>query len=478
MVWLLASCVIIAAYGQFSAFAAFPIILVVVLSVRRWRSKAAVAGVALAAACFVRGGLDYGSLKADGERLVEAGAANRTLEGWVCGFPEYGPARVRFPFRTTLGGRTVTVLASGAVFGVNYGDSLTLSGRLSAGRSDRAGYLLSKGAAGYFRVRRGGVLGWRKAASGSSLYSAAGWAHESARCRLARGLGTRCGLPLGLLIGDRGWVGRVVEGAFVKLGITHLLALSGMNLGMIAAAALLVVRRIGVRRNLALFVVVTAYVAVVGDVVSLYRAYVMAVWFILAASLERPLRPIDVLGRAVLFLLLLAPHLAHSVGFQLSAVATLAVFLCIRRYHHRTPVGKLRRAGSFAVSTLRVSLYVQAFVLPLQLRYFGGVSAAGPLATLLFIPVVGLLLFASWAAVLVVWAAPPLATVVFDGLAYLAGGTEWLVLLASSAAPALVELPAPNIVLYYGAQAVFWSGRGKWRIGTAVLLIAVSFLLR
>jgi hypothetical protein len=158
-------------------------------------------------------------------------------------------------------------------------------------------------------------------------------------------------------------------------------------------------------------------------------------------------------------------------------VATMAVLLCIRRYHHRTALGRVRRVALFAVSTLRVSLYVQAFVLPLQLRYFGGVSAAGPLATLLFIPVVELLLFASWAAVLAVWAAPPLATVAFDGLAYLAAGTEWLVLLASSVAPALVAVPAPNIVLYYSAQAVFWSGRGKWRTGTAVLLTAASFLL-
>jgi ComEC/Rec2-related protein len=494
MVWVYSVALAAGVAGWSVVGGLLPALLAVVpfLGWRRKRRFLTVAG--LSAACFCYGFLSTISFQSDYQRIRSRagrpGARAVSLKGWVCGFPQYGLGGVRFPLETTLDGRRVRLLTTAVAFGVGYGDSLCAFGTLSPGRPDRWRSLQARGACGYLRVRAGRL---RSLGRGSAGSAAGRWAwrfHDSARRRLTRSLGARCALPTALAIGERGWVSRRLRSVFSKLGVSHLLALSGMHLGLIAGAVLALLRTLSVRSPLWLLLFLTVYVGVVGDVVSLYRAYAMVVVLIVAAQAQRPAKPIGTLGTALFVLLLARPALVYSVAFQLSFVATLAVLLCVTRIPFNLGAGWRRRGVAAAVSTLVVSACVQLFLLPLQLRYFGGSSLVTPVTTLAFLPAVSLLLLFDGAALAADWMRLPLAPWLYGAVGWTGAAFERSLFLAARWAPRLVEIPEPNVFLYYAGLAIVWLApvRGKrarpmgWavvagRVGVGSLVCLVSFVV-
>jgi ComEC/Rec2-related protein len=464
MVWIYSISLTAGVYGWTVVAAAFPALLAVIPFLARGERRRFFFAGALCAVCFCYGALSTESFRRDYRHVrVQSGvAAGRSVElsGRVCGFPEHRLGGVRFPLKAKLCDKPVRLLVSAVAFGVGYGDSLILTGRLSAGRPERRHYLMSREACGYLRVAPKGI---RPVKGGIAEPSVRRWAwrlRESIRCRLARRLGTRARLPLALSIGERGSIGKPLRSAFSRLGISHLLALSGMHLGLIAAFVLALLRFASVRGRLPLLIILTTYVCVVGEVVSLFRAYTLALVLMLAAKVERPARPVNALGTALFVLLLSRPGLAHSVAFQLSFTATLAVLLFVTRFHVSLGAGRCGRLAATAITALLASVCVQLLILPIQLRYFGGVSGLTPLTTLVYLPAIAVVMFLAGAALVVDWVAAPVSPPLFAALGAAAAGLERALFVTAGWAPDLVELPAPNLGIYYVGQCVFWLGRG------------------
>jgi competence protein ComEC len=272
---------------------------------------------------------------------------------------------------------------------------------------------------------------------------------------------TSAALLAGLLLGERTDLPADVDAAFRRVGVYHVLAVSGSNVALVASTvwALLVLAR-APRRVAALgsLLVVVGFAAVVGAQPSVLRATLMAVLVLLALVLERETAVLNSLALAAVVILALRPAELHDPGFQLSFAATAGIVLA------PLPRGRLAAA-------LTVSAAAQLAVLPISLAHFNQLSTIGVLANLAVVPLAGLSTVLGLVAV-----AAGLASATLSGWLFAAA---WPVLLllrgvvaAAAAVPgAVVHLPAPGATAIAGYVAALALGLLAWhRRGTHLRL--------
>ena len=134
----------------------------------------------------------------------------------------------------------------------------------------------------------------------------------------------------GLAVGDVRAVSDELDAAMKASGLSHLTAVSGSNLALVAAAAFGIVALCGGGRVLRVAIAVLAlagFVVLVTPQPSVIRAAAMAGVALTALLLGRPRAGLSVLLLAVTVLLLVDPHLAAAPGFALSAAATAGLIV-------------------------------------------------------------------------------------------------------------------------------------------------------
>jgi competence protein ComEC len=485
VVWLFSAAIVAGVYRSLTLL----VFVVALLAVRSVFVRSAAAWIAVALAVFCAAAGWTAIERADADRRAVTLAAERArgararLTGWVAGFPQSGRYGSTFVFATVIEDRSVRLWMRSGTFDVNYGEVLEVDARLATESRTPADFLTARGVAGEARARFGDVRRM-DAVRGCPLMRRVWWPlHRTARTRLARALGGESALPVGLLLGERGLLDRPAYEAVRKLGIAHLLALSGMHLAMIAFLAVAATHWAPRRRDAFVGLALSAYVGVVGDIDSLTRAYAMALLILAARALVRPPRPVDALGKALFIMLLATPTAVLSVGLQLSFAATLAVLLCLER----TPAlmrpsasnSRWRRTLSAcargAASAFVVSVAVEVFIAPLQVHHFGRVSVVGPLATVAFLVPVSIVQGLSLAAS---FDLPAVGGSVAWLLSWASGVTRDAIVAASSFAPEPVALSPPQWVVYYAAVCmVCWRPRAWGAWGVAATGIAVAFLV-
>lgn len=488
MVWLFSAAIVAGVYRSTSLF----IVVCVLLLARAAVLRAAQAWTAAALAC-VCAFVGWSAMeRVEADRRVVDQVAERAhggavrLRGWVDEFPQSGPYGATFVFSTRLDGRRVRLSIRSHTFDVAYGDSLEVDARLATNARTSSAFLTARGVAGEARARFEDVRRVGRV-RGCPLLREVFWPmHRAARMRLTRILGGQAALPVGLLLGERGLLDRRLYDAVRALGITHLLALSGMHLTMIAALAVFATHWTPRRRDAVVALALSLYVGMVGNVDSLTRAYLMALLILAARALVRPPKPTDALGKALLLMLLCGPVAILSIGLQLSFAATFAVLWCLEHMPARLlrspaalrPAWRriVARCGQGAAMAFFVSLVVEVFIAPLQLHHFGRLSAVGPLATAAFaFPVTllqGLALFASmgW------WS--PVSAALATSLAWASSLTREAIVGVGGFAPKLVAIPEPQWIVYYAAVVVVCARPRSalaWAVGA--LGLALSFLL-
>ncbi|MHB1560577.1 MAG: DNA internalization-related competence protein ComEC/Rec2 [Isosphaeraceae bacterium] len=135
-------------------------------------------------------------------------------------------------------------------------------------------------------------------------------------------------LAAALLLGRREGVDPEVNDAFARTGTTHLLAISGLHMQVLAGALLLAARALGVPRRPAFLGVALAtigYAVLVGPAPSVVRSTIMTVTFCLAEMAGRMTRPANILSLAALGTLAVNPTYLFDVGCQLSFLAIAAL---------------------------------------------------------------------------------------------------------------------------------------------------------
>ncbi len=160
-----------------------------------------------------------------------------------------------------------------------------------------------------------------------------------------------------LIIGDRGGIDESLRQRFALTGMAHLLVISGLHLGFVAAAAFflgwrlmgffpLLMARGYANKVAAIFAAfaVSAYAAIAGHHVSTIRALIMVLSYAIAILLDRSRELISSLALAALIICLILPASSADIGFQLSFASVLVLLLGMRRFsawwrwHYENPL--------------------------------------------------------------------------------------------------------------------------------------------
>ncbi len=118
--------------------------------------------------------------------------------------------------------------------------------------------------------------------------------------------------------------------AFAKVGVAHILAISGLHLAILAMIVYLISRLFGLPGWLADVIVigfVSFYAMMIPESASLLRASVMLVLFLISRLLRRSWSIYDVLGLTVFLVFLIDPLQVFSLGFLMSVTAVLAILI-------------------------------------------------------------------------------------------------------------------------------------------------------
>lgn len=198
------------------------------------------------------------------------------------------------------------------------------------------------------------------------------------------------GVVLALVLGERDQLGAERQETWRKLGISHLLAISGMHVGYVALGFGFLLQRIPWRPWIKYICVqggLLGFLMVAGTGASSWRAFLMSAvggYGALRGLRRDGLGLWAVAGMALLFY---KPSLAFDLGFLLSFAASGGILLW-------APLVRVRfgnRVLTFVVQGLLVSTVAQLTLVPFLLAAFGEVALLGPLATLLFVPLVVIL---------------------------------------------------------------------------------------
>ena len=216
--------------------------------------------------------------------------------------------------------------------------------------------------------------------------------------RLRRGAGTalttaipepEAGLAAGIVVGLRDRVDRDLAADFTTVGASHVVAISGWNIAIVAASVAALGGGLARRRRAVLTATaIILYVAFAGASASVVRAAAMAGVVLVARESGRAGRAAAALGWAALLLLLVDPHLVNDAGFQLSTLATAGILAWA------TPLGAWLtgaargRAPAWLIECLAVSLAAQAATLPVVLVTFGRLAIVSPIVNLAIVPLV------------------------------------------------------------------------------------------
>jgi competence protein ComEC len=197
------------------------------------------------------------------------------------------------------------------------------------------------------------------------------------------------GLAAGILIGLRERVDRDVAAAFTTAGVSHVVAISGWNIAIVAAAIAAVAGSLGRRRrSVVTAVAIVSYIAFAGASPSVLRAGAMAGVVLLARESGRAGRAASALGWAAALLLLADPTLIGDAGFQLSSLATGGLIAWATPTTERLDRWTGGRLPHWLSESLGVSLAAQAATLPVVLASFGRIALIAPLVNLFVVPLV------------------------------------------------------------------------------------------
>ena len=220
--------------------------------------------------------------------------------------------------------------------------------------------------------------------------------------RLDRLFPDHSALAEALLLGRRESIDPALRERFANAGLSHLLAISGMHVGMIAGILLLVGRIRFSLRSLVypIIGILAVYLAMIGAPPSALRAGIMVSLGLLSFRIQRPTAGLAIVALAALLILVFRPLALLEPGFQLSFGGVLGILLlrdaALRQLPSTWRMGRAR----WLVEAVVVSTAAFLATTPIAAYHFGTVAPVAVVANLPAIPLMSLALVGILSALL------------------------------------------------------------------------------
>lgn len=266
-------------------------------------------------------------------------------------------------------------------------------------------------------------------------------------------------VAVAMALGDKSRITNDLRDIYSISGASHVLALSGLHLGIIYMLLSLVMgaRRFGVLREVFIIGGIWAYAVFTGLSPSVVRAALMITIYSLVGLLRRDRMSLNALALTVIIMLAVNPLCLYDVGFQMSVMAVLFILVLYKPVYGLVSAEYLQRhrVVKWVWAMVVLSCCAQIGVSPLTAYYFGRFSVYFLLTNFVVIPLATIILYLT-AAMFVAALVPGLLPIVAKLLSTVVGWQTGVATWVSSLPGSSIENIALNrwqLLLIYVAIA-------------------------
>ncbi|MBI5894399.1 MAG: DNA internalization-related competence protein ComEC/Rec2 [Deltaproteobacteria bacterium] len=225
------------------------------------------------------------------------------------------------------------------------------------------------------------------------------------------------GIMKALLIGESGEIPKNIKDIFAKTGTSHILAISGLHIGIVAFVIYSLFYKILIQSEkltlsfnikklaaIASILPILFYGLIAGFPVSTERAVIMVIVFILAVIIDREKDFYNTLAIAGFIILVISPSAIYNISFQLSFASVFAIIYLMPKFQsiyapspQSSPLAEEGRSEGHVqtwfkdkiITGLLVSIVASIGTAPIVAYHFHRVSIIGILANVIAVPLMG-----------------------------------------------------------------------------------------
>ena len=219
------------------------------------------------------------------------------------------------------------------------------------------------------------------------------------------GHGSARELLAALLLGQRGESWNEVSRPFRETGVSHLLAISGLHVGLVLFMFTPMVAIGGERRrwhSIFAILILTTYLSIIEMRTPIMRAGIMSAFFYVPFTFYRRIPVKGVLAFTMSLLLILNPSILSQISFQLSFGVVAALVLLAPQVHRRyftsiqtRPSSPCTFLSTWIKRSISASTVAWLISIPITIHHFGQASLLSVPMTLILTPMVCVILFTS-----------------------------------------------------------------------------------
>jgi len=213
-----------------------------------------------------------------------------------------------------------------------------------------------------------------------------------------------------LLLGERDYLPDQLRLDFRRIGISHILALSGMHLAILSLGINKVLSLFRVKKKIRVATVavfVFLYMALTGFSVSVVRAGLMLIISSILYLLSRTKDSLTSLAVSVTIICLISPNAIFDVSLQLSALATFGIIILSEiSYKFKEPKTKVQKILKYFAVTILASVFAISSTILVSTTNFGGFYILAPITTLIFSFLAEVIMYLGCVLVVIGWLIP------------------------------------------------------------------------